>query len=637
MSLSRQLFALISLLFLIIFATNYISGVNNIRGYLQTEAKIHAEDAATSLAISLQPHINKSEDTILPTLINAIFDRGYYGRIVLRDLNDTILVDRRNPLTFQVVPPWFTKMLPLETARAQAEINDGWMPAAIVEVTVHPGYAYLKLWEQAKNALLYSFLIYLFSLVALALVLRLLLTPLRKIEVLAKDIGQGRFTTITPLPWTKEIKNVALAMNLMSAKIKDIIESLQEKLGEAEYRLTVDSVTGLETKTNFEACLKKLFIGKGSGYIFRLRIDNLADLAKKKSSKEVDRFLKNFADCVKEASLGQQGVSIYRLGGADFAIIAEALNRQHAEELCQGLADGFAELGEETSLGGIAHIGGIAFDPLGTSESIMAAAAESYNKARLVGLNSFVIGETPKGAMTRKQWIDCVEKTIAKASVEIVMSDKALYLKGGKSGELLLAEVTAKIRKEGKELSIGTFISVADDAGLAADFDLMMVAKVLNSGLFSTAEHAIAVNLSFSSIADPHFRAALYTLITKHRQAANRLVFCLTAYAAAKDLELLYSFTKMTARVGTQLMLKRYEPRFLKLASLKEFNFDYIRLAKSITEDLDASEQKKSLISAMVATGGILNTKILAEQVDDRHWQQIKELGIDAASKKQKT
>lgn len=257
MALSKQLFILISFLFLIIFAVNYVTGVNNIKNYLQTEAVIHAEDAATSLGISLQPYISDDSDTMLPTLINAAFDRGYYGSIILSKLDGTVLVERQNPKTFDVVPGWFSSLLTLETVTAAAEINDGWNLVAQVAVSVHPGYAYLKLWDQARRALLYSIAAYILSVGVLAVMLRFVLKPLQKIEHQAQAIGEGEFFTIDPLPWTKEIKSVASAMNLMSGKIKQIIDGLQSKLGEAERKLSTDAVTGLETKQSFEAALKQ--------------------------------------------------------------------------------------------------------------------------------------------------------------------------------------------------------------------------------------------------------------------------------------------------------------------------------------------------------------------------------------------
>lgn len=635
MALSKQLFLLISFLFLIIFSVNYITGVNNTRNYLQTEARIHAEDTATSLGISLQPYIGDKDDTILPTLINAVFDRGYYGSIVLTDMEGEVIIERQNPKTFTVVPGWFSRILPLETAAATSEINDGWILAAQMTVTVHPGYAYLKLYEQAKRALMYSALAYVLSLLALAAMLRLVLKPLERIENQAEAIGDGDFTLIEPLPWTKEIKSVASAMNLMSDKIKQVIESLQAKLGEAERKLSTDEVTGLETRQTFDAALKQMFVTSASGHIFMIRIDNLADLASSRSNEEVDRFLKNFADCIKSVSGDPTTITTYRLGGAEFAVIAEALDRGQAEELSRGLSDGFTELGRKIGVEGIAHIGGIAFDPLGTSDSIISAALESYKKARLVGLNSFVIGEKSAGARSKDEWVELVKRIIGQGLANIVISDRAEALQGAEAGQILLEEATAKLQSdEGEEISIGTFISVAEEINMATAFDLMILQKVVDRIQTSSDRHDIGVNLSFSSIGDPDFRSQLYSVIDSSGVSASRLVFCLTAYAAAKDLKLLESFKDLIRRTGTKLMIKRYEPRFMDLDVLKQYQFDYIRLARSFTEDLVDDTEKKSLISTMVETGNLLGSTILAESVTERDWQQVIDLGVHGASRR---
>jgi len=635
MALSRQLFLLISLLFLIIFVVNYATGVNNTRNYLQTEARIHAEDTATSLGISISPYIKDPGDTILETLVNAVFDRGYYGRIVLQNLDGQVLIERSNPKTFQEVPDWFTAALPLQTASAVSEINDGWNLVAQVTVFVHPGYAYLKLWEQAKRALTYSIITYIVSLFILGLVLRQVLKPLEKIEQQASEIGDGEFSTIEPLPWTKELKNVAVAMNMMSGKIKQIIDSLQSKLGDAERKLTTDSVTGLETKQSFDAALKQMFVTNAGGHIFLIRIDNLGELARSRSNEEVDRFLKDFAACVKAAGGEQTNIHTYRLGGGEFAVIAEALDRQQAEQLSRGLSDGFAELGRSVGIEGVAHIGGIAFDPLGTSQSIMSAALESYNKARLVGRNSFVIGERSAGARSKDEWIDLVRTVVDRELAEILISDQAVALQGEQIGTVLLEEATAKLKSDdGEDISIGTFISVAEEIDLASSFDLMILRKVIAHIDSENGAHDVGVNLSFTSIGDPDFRTQLYTLIEENKSAIPRLVFCLTAYSAAKDLRLLESFKDLVKRTGTKLMIKRYEPRFMELDILKHYHFDYIRLARSYTEDIAGDAEKLSLIASMVETGNLLDTTILAESVSDQDWQQVAELGVHGASRK---
>lgn len=635
MSLAKQLFLLISLLFLLIFAVNYVTGVNNIRGYLQTEAQIHAQDTATSLGVSLQPYIEAQNDTSLPTLINAVFDRGYYGKIILMDTAGKIIVERENPETFRIVPKWFSQLMPLQTAVAETEINRGWNIAANLSVSVHPGYAYLKLWDQAKRALLYSSAAYILSLLLLAVMLRMVLKPLALIESQAKEIGDGTFTEIDPLPWTKEIRSVAVAMNLMSEKIRQVIFSLQNRLGEAERELHTDSVTGLETRSSFDSALKQLFVSGSGGFLFLIQIDKLGEYAQSNSREGVDTFLKNFSSCIQDATAEYKDNLIFRLGGSEFALIAKSIDRNQAEQLCRGLSDGFEEFGRVSGKPGIAHIGGVAFDPLGNSQSLMSAALESYNKARLVGLNSFVVGEAGTTTYSSDQWVEFVKQSIRGEQTQIVISDSAESLSADHPGQILLEEITARVFDNDQNvLSIGTFISVAEELKLVTSFDRIILSKVINRLRSAESVHDVAVNLSFASIADPDFRSQLYSLLDENKDCAHRTVFCLTAYGAAKDLKLLLSFKELVHRLGAKLMIKRYEPRFMELETLKDFNFHYIRLARNLTENLDGDQQKRRLITTMVETGNLLGTTILAENVTDSDWNIIEDLGVHGASRR---
>lgn len=218
---------------------------------------------------------------------------------------------------------------------------------------------------------------------------------------------------------------------------------------------------------------------------------------------------------------------------------------------------------------------------------------------------------------------------------EVVISDQAVALQGDQSGAVLLEEATARLRDEdGEDISIGTFISVAEEIDLVTTFDLMILKKVMARLGSEDGSHDLGVNLSCSSIGDPDFRSQLYRLIEDNKTIASRLVFCLTTYSAARDLKLLESFRDLVKRTETKLMIKRYEPRFMELDLLKRYRFDYIRLARSYTEELSGDAEKMNLIVSMVETGNLLDTTILAEHVSDHDWQPVVDLGVHGASRK---
>ena len=157
-----------------------------------------------------------------------------------------------------------------------------------------------------------------------------ILKPLKRIEKLANNIAVGKFGTITELPWTTEIKHVAMAMNDMSTKIEAIINKLHRNLKSSTKKLSQDELTDLSLKQNFETDMKNMFIHKTSGYVFVIKIFDLATFAKSHTNKEVNNFIKEFAYILKDTTLENKKTIAYRFFGSEFALIGENFSYRDA-------------------------------------------------------------------------------------------------------------------------------------------------------------------------------------------------------------------------------------------------------------------------------------------------------------------
>lgn len=637
MTLSKQLMLLVSAMFLAIFAINFYTSLTNIRDYLQVESEVHAQDTATSLGLSLSPYILDEDDTILAAMVNTIFDRGYYLEILLENMDGKELVRRTNPKTFEEVPLWFTELLPMETVTAGSEIDGGWVVGGKVYVTIHPGLGYLKLWQQAKDSLTFAAISLLTFVILLFIILRFVLSPLARIDKLALSIADGQFATIDKLPWTTEIRNVAHSMNLMSGKIEKVITNLNNRLEETAKRLSVDELTGLETRATFETEMKDRFMSRQQGYLFIIRIDELGKLAATMSSDKVDTFIKQFVSETRTA-LKNQGVAgdfLYRIVGSEFILIADCQNRNSAEQLCEAILKRLATLGTAYDKESVAHIGGVAFDPQGTTAELVSAATEAYEKARLIGQNSFAITEYSANTRSMDEWKRLVADIVDNKRVEIDYGIKAYSLAEGETDKLVLEEAMSRVLDEkGESLPVGTFISVAETLGRILEFDLHIVQQVIERIRSESVEHDIAVNLSFTALASNEFRSSLYKLLQQNQDIAKHLVFSVTAYGATRDIKSFASFIDFIHRNGSKIILKRFESRFIAMDSLKQFRLDYIRLARIYTENIGNDAEKRRLVEAMKELGELLNIGTLAESVEsDSDYAAVREIGLTAASR----
>lgn len=652
MSLSKQLMMLIAAMFLAVFAVNFVMSLSNIRDYLEIESETHAQDTATSLGLSLRPFLidrnellNQTEtDTralennrsILETMINPIFDRGYYKEILLKDIDGEVLVEKANPTTFSTVPEWFVELLPMRTATVFSDVDVGWIIGGQVQVTIHPGFGYLKLWEQAKQTSQISAAMLIGVLILMAILIRLLLNPLRRIEKLAIQISEGKYPTIE-LPWTTEIRSVAAAMNLMSGKIERVISNLNDRLQEASKHLHTDALTGLATRITFETSMKERFMSNKEGHLFVIRIDDLSEYAKSHSTDRVDDLIKEFTHAILNTTenFGIGNAPLFRIVGAEFVLVCESLNREQAENLCKALATAFEALGATYEKPGMGHIGGVAFDPRSTTAALISAATEAHEKARIIGDNAYAFSEGAENARTIGEWHDLVTTAIKESKFDISYAFQAYLLEEGRENEMLIEEALSQIKDDQDQIvPIGTFVSIAETSGRITEFDHKVVNVVLDHIDRAQISHQIAVNLSMSSLRDNRFRRKLFELLEARPAAAKHLTFSITAYAATQDLESFLSFIAFAHRAGTRVMLKRYESRLIEVDKLGTYQLDFIRLARHYTEDLLKDSEKQLLVESMRDVGELLNVAIIAESVkDDADLKRLKQIGIQAASR----
>ena len=741
MSLSKQLYIIISIIFILIFTGNFIISVKNTKEYLEIESITKAQDTATSLGMSLKTLLKDKYDPEIGSIINAIANRGFYKEIRLensffniqdsdliaasKDLDDSkwkvsnVLIDERigklevigsddlekellalengnnkenkenlsseeskktydfiandsynhvknvtfnftatneNGKTvntsavlnvdktlvqvsrdekFDYIPQWFIHMIPIHLEEQSSEISNGWQTTAIIYVSANAGDAYAKLYEQAKNASVYALVAFVISMLILFIFVQYLLKPLKRIEKLANSIAVGKFETIDELPWTTEIKTVALAMNDMSRKIEAIIDKLNTNLENLTKKLSCDELTQLDLRQNFETDMKDMFIQKNTGYVFIIKIFELANFAKNHTNKEINSFIKKFALILSTTKLNENSkIMAYRFFGSEFAIIAKDFTDKEAKEYSIKLQKKFEELASEYIKKDIVHIGSTPFNPIGTIPQILQAANEAYEKATLIGPNEIFIAENTTTARDMEEWKNIIFDIVDNSKFNLKYIGNAETLNTS-SNDIVMQEAFASIKdKDNLDIPIGTFVSIAERYGKIIDFDKKIITKVINNILINKISHDISINLSIESISNTGFISWLEKTIDEHKAIAKQLVFSVTAYAVAKDVDKFKFFADEMHQHGAKIIIKRFESKFIPLNNIKDFNLDYIRLAREYTNNVTNDSSKQSFIEAVVDLTNLLNIKLFAENVqEDEDLETIRNLKVYAASR----
>ncbi|MGA1932795.1 bifunctional diguanylate cyclase/phosphodiesterase [Arcobacter sp. YIC-464] len=537
---------------------------------------------------------------------------------------------------FDYVPTWFINLIPINLEEKYSEISDGWKTTAIIYVSANAGEAYAKLYEQFKGAIIYAIAAFVISMFILFVFVQYLLKPLKKIEKLANNIAVGKFDTIKELPWTTEIKNVAIAMNDMSTKIEAIINKLNKNLESITKKLSKDEITSLELKQSFETDMKNMFIHKDDGYVFIIKIFDLGSFAKSHTNKEVNDFIKKFAKVLKTTKLEDENCSskAYRFFGSEFAMIGKNFTYDDAVLFTKKLKENFEKLSHEYNKKDIVHIGATPFNQIGTTPEMLQAAMEAYEKATIIGSNEAHIRDKNDLSRDMESWRDLVFDIIenSKFNVKYISDAKKL---NSKDDEILMQEAfTSAKDKDNNDIPIGTFVSIAERYEKIMQFDMKVIEKVINHIIMNNIKHEISINLSLESINNTAFIAWIEKTLASNKTIASQLVFSITAYAAAKDVNKFKFFADEIHKCNAKIIIKRFETKFIALDNIKDFNLDYIRLARDYTNNICNDVSKQSFVEAIAELSSLLNIKVFAENVkEDDDLKIIKKFNLYGASR----
>lgn len=151
MTLYRQLMLSTSIVLLFLCIALWTGEIKRTRDFLVNQMGTHAQDTATSLGLTLTAIAKGDNIPQMETIINALFDRGFYRAIELSNTDGQLLIERRSDFTLEEVPTWFKRLVPLSAPRATSLVMNGWQQTGTVFVETHPGYAYQTIWRAAKT------------------------------------------------------------------------------------------------------------------------------------------------------------------------------------------------------------------------------------------------------------------------------------------------------------------------------------------------------------------------------------------------------------------------------------------------------------------------------------------------------
>ena len=612
MSLFKQLAIMLTLFLAVILTSVMVLNFKTASEFIQNQLYTDAKNTAHSLGLSLSKVADPNDTSTMDTMINAIFDSGYYERIVLKNLDGKILYERKTDLKVHDVPQWFIDHVVIHNANASTDIMIGWSRFGSLEVSGHTGNAYRQLYLTFMDLLKTFVSIGAVVFGVLYLLLSVSLQSLKGIRAQARAIIDNQFIFEDKIPFTTEFRSVTVAMNAMVAKVKDIFDRENETLRRYHELLYIDSETKLHNRRYLVATLPDcLSLSSGTYVMFSFEdIDRLKrELGYEQYVKAISYFAKIFNQTFEKHPM----TLIARLNESDFFAVVPNVETNEIHDRLSVVMDEMKLMIKNTDenltdyimLG--CAIGKYAdYDNI---KSLFSRADHVVTQAKMVG--NFTVQlciECDEGLILgRDEWRHELMHSVEESRL-LLASQPVIQQHDGQQ-KIIHEEIFLRYKdKEGTIHNAGFFIPIATSLGIVDILDRYMIEKVLERLSNGSIRTSAALNLSAEFIKKyDNVEWLKGQLESFHRLHKTLLWFEVSNLIALNDLEAVRTVCMMVKSFGYKFGIDHFVLPASGAGYLQIIRPDYVKsnsaYLKDILGDRQSGEARESLMNVVISLG----------------------------------
>jgi diguanylate cyclase (GGDEF)-like protein len=635
-TLGRQLLIGLSIIFALLVIGIESIFVQNARRYLQQQLDAHAQETATSLALSLGQGMKAADPALAETFINPVFDRGHFSSIRLVGVDGRTIVERDLGTPRDEFPALLKRALPFEAPSGEALVSSGWRQLGRVIVVVHPRFAYSQLWHTLVETLAWLLVLYALALFAVRRFLRGILRPLDAIEQAALAIGRREFGVVHLESSTRELQRVGAAMNDLSAKLRDAIAEESNRADRMHQQAFEDPLTGVLNRRGLIQRVQGL-LSEGteisSGALAFVSMIGLEGANRQLGAARGDELVQQLGEVIGVPVSGDPPI-IGRWQGASFAVLLPNRDLAAAREWGEAVCSRFMALAREQSASleisvaaGLVHFDAHSPAWIELERQAGQALAEALQK----GEGACVVRSTAAGnseARTADEWRRRIEDALHGGGM-VLYGQKVFSLPGR---NVLHAEIMSRLLEpDGRAVAAVAFVPAASRHHL-----LPLIDRALLDHLWELLERdaalpdSVAINVSAQSMDDAAFRQALRERLRQHPAIDRRIVFELGGYAAVHNVELAASFAHEIRSNGARFAIDGFELSGASLRVVHRLLPEYVKLTEGYSRGIASDGDLRFLVESLIRIVRPLEIKLIASNVEDPAvLDQLSELGFD--------
>jgi EAL domain-containing protein (putative c-di-GMP-specific phosphodiesterase class I)/GGDEF domain-containing protein len=626
MSLIKQLWLSIITMMLLAFGGSFIITVIFSKHYLEEQLQTKNIDNAASLALSISQM--EKDPVAIDLLVSAQFDTGHYAYISLVGPEGTLLNERRKSGNGIKTPAWFTKLAPLQVKPGVAQIQDGWSQYGTLTIESDTRFAYEALWRGCWMMLSWILLLALVSGFVGTLILRVITRPLKDVVNLAEAIGDRRFISIEE-PRIDEFRAVTQAMNLLSSRIKKMLDEETQRLEQLRLEANYDPISGLMNRDYFsnhaEGTLSNVERFT-EGALVIARLQNLSALDKQLGHDETNQLIRRLGDALKGLCQDQPALFAGRIKGTDFGVISErpidpfALASQIKGLLTKAASLPASVEGEFSIIAcGLKH--GEEF----TQKQVL---IDNVMKDMAASNVLHVIGDNEVSAhldRDEEQW-----RTLLSGAIKAKRLKLGAYPVRNAQGELIHYESPVRMAfgEDGEWSNAGQFLSWAIRFDMMASIDNLVVERAFDELIAGNGP--IGLNISDRAIGDKRFITRLKTLLREHHALASRLWLEVPEQGVFENIAEFRNFCEILKPMGCKVGIEHAGNHITRLGELHDLGIDYLKIDVSVIHRIHLNPGNQAFLRGLCLIAHTMGMIAIAEGVQSQEEIAVlPELGID--------
>jgi diguanylate cyclase (GGDEF)-like protein len=618
MTLFRQINSLLFGLFLLVMISLVYFQFTQTRDFMSQQMRSDLNNTMTSLGLMLQPHVETGDMVSAETLINVIFEGGFYRKVTLTWLADGKEQTWENPVVIEGVPQWLIDLEIFGVQKKQSVITSGWMQLATLEVEAHPALGYQQLWRIMNDTIMILSLLFIISIFSLRYRLNRILKPLHDIALQAKQMGQRNFGQDIALPKTTELKDVVSAINSMSGKLKQVFLTLDLEVSELKEDKLIDQVSKLPNRQYLSAQINNWLNEPGFGGLILTKFDWLEDIHSKYGYQGRDQIIKVLSErMLAELPDIAEGV-IARIANTEFAFLLTKAEHHQIESYLQTL---IRIINQEITKAGCNANTKFA---LGVSQRIdnmqpsdlLSQSDNALQQALKEGKVSHWIDAQQPQKYNREQWRTKLVNAINNSHFMFQWQS----VSDMRSEEIIQRELYCRLNIDDKIVSAAEFMPFIELLSLGGQLDRCLLETIEQQNLIALTKQPVAINLTHDSLQEPEF-AQWLTRFLQQSKHTHQMLFEMPESALISSFEQCQKLTEIIRLAGAKIGVDQCGRQMGSLDYLQKLQPHYIKLDQSFAF-YEKLNQGNEMCRALINVANGLNIDVIITGVENEEQLQ---------------